>query len=82
MKTAALRPLRHDFGRVFAWVEQGEPVEISRRGKIIALLAPLPTPKAARPRRRPDFAARLERIYGDLVLPGDVVVEERESRGY
>jgi antitoxin (DNA-binding transcriptional repressor) of toxin-antitoxin stability system len=60
MKTAALRPLRHDFGRVFAWVEQGEPVEISRRGKIIALLAPLPTPKAARPRRRPDFAARLK----------------------
>jgi len=82
MRTATLRQLRHDFGRVFAWVEQGEPVEISRRGKIIALLAPPPTPKAARPRRRPDFAARLKRIYGDLVLAGDVVVEERELRGY
>jgi hypothetical protein len=31
---------------------------------------------------RHDFAARLKRIYGDLVLPGDVVVEERESRPY
>jgi len=34
------------------------------------------------PRKRPDFAARLKRIYGDQVLPGDVIVEERESRPY
>jgi hypothetical protein len=26
MKTATLRTLRHDFGSVFAWVEQGEPL--------------------------------------------------------
>ena len=82
MKTATLRKLRHDFGSVFAWVEQGEPVGISKRGKIIALLSPPPAPRPAKPRKRPDFAARLKRIYGDLVLPGDVVVEERESRPY
>jgi antitoxin (DNA-binding transcriptional repressor) of toxin-antitoxin stability system len=82
MKTATLRKLRHDFGSVFAWVEQGEPVGISKRGKIIALLSPPPTPKPAKARKRPDFAARLKRIYGDLVLPGDVVVEEREARPY
>ena len=82
MKTATLRKLRHDFGSVFAWVEQGEPVEISKRGKIIALLTPPPNPKLVKPKKRPDFAARLKRIYGDLVLPGDVVVEERESRPY
>ena len=82
MKTATLRKLRHDFGSVFAWVEQGEPVGISKRGKIIALLSPPPPPKAVKARKRPDFAARLKRIYGDLVLPGDVVVEERESRPY
>jgi len=81
MKTATVRQLRHDFGGVFAWVEQGEPVEISRRGKVIALLSPPTAPKAVRPRRRPDFAARLKRIFGDLILPGDVVVEERETRG-
>jgi len=82
MKTATLRKLRHDFGSVFAWVEQGEPVGISKRGKLIAILAPPPRPKPAKPKKRPDFAARLKRIYGDLVLPGDVVVEERESRPY
>ena len=82
MKTSTLRQLRHDFGSVFSWVEQGEPVGISKRGKIIALLSPPPVTKPAQTRKRPDFASRLKRIYGDLVLPGDVVVEERESRPY
>jgi len=82
MKTATLRELRHDFGNVFAWVEQGEEVEISKRGKVIAILAPPPRPKRAQAKKRPDFAARLKRIYGNLVLKGDVVVEERESRPY
>jgi antitoxin (DNA-binding transcriptional repressor) of toxin-antitoxin stability system len=82
MKTATLRKLRHDFGSVFAWVEQGEPVGISKRGKLIALLSPPPTPRPAKRKKRPDFAARLKRIYGDLVLRWDAVVEERESRQY
>lgn len=82
MKTATLRTLRHDFRSVFAFVEQGEPVGISRRGRIIALLTPPPRAKAARATKRRDFAERLKRIYGDRVLPGDVVVEDRESRPY
>lgn len=82
MKTATLRQLRHDFGSVFAWLEQGEPVQISKRGRVIALLSPPAPPRPAKSRKRPDFAARLKRIYGDLILPGDVVVEERESRPY
>jgi len=57
-------------------------LEISKRGKIIAWLTPPPAPKPSRPRKRPDFAARLKRIYGDKVLRGDVIVEERESRPY
>ena len=82
MKTATVRQLRHEFGTVLNWVEEGEPVKISKRGKIIALLSPPPTPEPARSKKRPDFAARLKRIYGDKVLPGDVIVEERESRPY
>ena len=65
-----------------AWVEQGEPVEISKHGKIIALLSPPRRPKPGKSKKRPDFAGRLKRIYGDLVLQGDVVAEERESRTY
>ena len=82
MKTATVRQLRHDFGSVFAWVEQGESVCISRRGKPIAWLTPPPAPLSPKPRKRPDFAARLKRIYGDLVLSGDTVVDERRSRPY
>jgi prevent-host-death family protein len=82
MKTATVRRLRHDFGSLLDWVEEGEAVRISKRGKIVALLSPPPAPKASKPRRRPDFFGRLKRIYGDTVLRGDVVAEERDSRPY
>ncbi len=82
MKTATVRQLRHDFGSVLTWVEAGEAVGISKRGKIIALLSPPPAPRPIRARKRPDFLGRLKRIYGDKVLQGDVVVEERNSRPY
>jgi prevent-host-death family protein len=82
MRTATVRELRHDFGRVMASVEQGEAVEISKRGKIIALLSP-PSPTAAtRSKKRPDFLERFRQRYGSLRLPGNIVVEERDSRSY
>jgi prevent-host-death family protein len=80
MKTATVRQVRHDFSTVLDWVAEGEHVEISKRGKIVALLSPPPAPKPARAKKRPDFAARLKRIYGEKVLPGNIIVEERESR--
>ena len=82
MKTATVRQLRHDFGSVLNWVEEGQAVGISKRGRIVALLSPPPTPKLPRTRKRPDFLGRLKRIYGGKVLQGDVVVEERDSRAY
>ena len=82
MKTATVRQLRHDFGSVLNWIEEGEAVGISKRGRIIAVLSPPPVPKPAKARRRPDFMGRLKRIYGDKILQGDVVVEERDSRVY
>jgi antitoxin (DNA-binding transcriptional repressor) of toxin-antitoxin stability system len=82
MKMATVRQLRHDFGSVLNWVEAGEAVGISKRGRIIALLSPPPPPNPPRTRKRPDFLGRLKRIYGETVLPGDVVVEERDSRPY
>lgn len=82
MKTATVRQLRHDFGGVLDWVEAGEAVSISKRGRIVALLSPPPAPKPARRKKRPDFLGRLKRIYGESVLQCDVVVEERNSRSY
>ena len=57
MKTATIRQVRHDFGTVLDWVGEGEQVEISKRGKIVALLSPpacgqaAPRPQVSRPRR-------------------------------
>lgn len=64
------------------WVEDGEQVKVSKRGKIVAVITPPPAPKAVRPKKRPDFAARLKRIYGDKALSGNIIVEERDSRPY
>ena len=81
MKTATIRQIRHDFSTVLSWIEEGEQVEVTKRGKIVALIT-APKPKLTRPKKRPDFAARLKRIYGDKVLRGNIIVEERESRAY
>ncbi len=82
MKTATVRQLRHDFGSVLDWIDEGEAVRISKRGKIIALLSPPRPGKPARGRNRPDFVARFKRVFGDKALAGNIVVEDRESRPY
>jgi prevent-host-death family protein len=78
MKTANVRQLRHAFGDVMEWVADGQQVKIVKKGKVIALLSP---PPVAKPKKTklPDFAARQKRIFGDRVLPGNAVAEERES---
>ncbi len=40
MKTATVRELRNHYSSVMKWIEQGEEVRISRRGKFIARLVP------------------------------------------
>jgi antitoxin (DNA-binding transcriptional repressor) of toxin-antitoxin stability system len=78
MKTANVRQLRHAFGEVMNLIAQGEQVEIVKKGKVVALLSP---PPALKPKKfkLPDFAARQKRIFGDRVLPGNIIAEERES---
>ena len=78
MKTANVRQLRHAFGSVLEWVAEGQQVEIVKKGKVIALLTPPPRQKPKK-FKLPDFAARQKRIFGDKVLPGNIVAEERES---
>jgi antitoxin (DNA-binding transcriptional repressor) of toxin-antitoxin stability system len=78
MKTANVRQLRHHFGSVLNWVSGGERVAIVKKGKVVALLSPPPRPKPKRI-KLPDFEARQKRIFGDTVLPGNLVAEEREG---
>lgn len=68
MKTATIRQVRHDFSSVLNWVAEGEQVEISKHGKVVALLSPPPTAKPSRTRKRPDLAARLKMRDGARVI--------------
>ncbi|HZM06436.1 MAG TPA: hypothetical protein VFC44_25825 [Candidatus Saccharimonadales bacterium] len=78
MKTANVRQLRHAFGDVMDWITKGHQVEIVKKGKVIALLSP-PSRSKSKKFKLPDFAARQKRIFGDRVLPGNIVAEERKS---
>ena len=64
MKTATVSDLRNRFPLVAAWIEEGEPVEITKAGKPFARLVPV-APEKARRFKMPDIRARLERTFGD-----------------
>ena len=66
MRTTTIRELKHATSKVLSWVEQGETVEIRRRNHPVATLT-------SPPRKggfvQPDFAARLQAIFGDNMMP-------------
>ena len=81
MKTATVRDLRNRFPRVAAWIEQGEPVEITRAGKVFARLVPA-QPEKPRKFKMPDIMARLRANFGDKVYSAeDLARGLAESRG-
>ncbi len=81
MKTATIRDLRNRFPRVAAWIEQGEPVEITRGGKIFARLVPA-TPEKPRRFKMPAIMARLRANFGDKVYTAaEIQGLIQESRG-
>ncbi len=60
-----MRDLKHRTAEVIGWTENGESVEVCRRSQVVAILSPVKRPgKVA----RPDFAGRLQEIYGNNVL--------------
>jgi antitoxin (DNA-binding transcriptional repressor) of toxin-antitoxin stability system len=63
MRTATVADLRNHFRRVSAWLENGETVEIVKRGQVIAQLVPV----GRKPCRvaKPNIMARLEEQWGD-----------------
>ena len=65
MKTATVRDLRNRFPRVAAWIEQGEPVEITKSGKVFARLVPA-RPEKPRRFKMPDIMGRLNHTFGKV----------------
>ena len=79
MKTASVADLRNRFPSVFRWIEEGETVELTKRGRVVARIVPAP-PAKPRKFKMPDFAAIQREIMGDnpRVYPS-IVQEERDS---
>jgi antitoxin (DNA-binding transcriptional repressor) of toxin-antitoxin stability system len=78
MKTATVRDLRNHFPRVAAWIAEGEPVAITKAGKIFARLlpaTPFKTPKLV----KPDILARLKRTWGARVFSAQEVALMRAA---
>ena len=78
MKTATVRDLRYRFPEVETLLREGEEIEITKRRRVVARLVPVA--KHSAPRRRPDFLARLKKIYGDKVLKvtgAELIAQER-----
>lgn len=67
MKTASIRQVRHDFGRILEWVAGGEEVAITKRRETVARLVPVPRKKRS-PVKMPDVAARLEKVFGRKLI--------------
>ena len=80
-KTVSVRELQQNLKRVMTRVERGEIVEVTRRRKTVARLAPVrPTGPSA---PWPDLKARRRAVLGDrVIVPGgsDIVIEGRDDR--
>jgi prevent-host-death family protein len=79
--SVSVRELQHNLKRVMARVERGEVVEVTRRSRPVARLAPV---KPSRPVSGwPDLEARTRAVFGDRVITpsgSEVVVEDRGAR--
>lgn len=78
MRKANLRDLRYRFSLVENLLGAGEEIQITRHKRVIARL--LPAVPVASP-KRPDFLARLKRLYRGKPLKitgADLLAAERE----
>jgi len=76
MKTVTVRDLRYDFRKVEGMLRQGEELHVSKRGRVIARLAPEPARRTI-----PDFLGRLDAVYGGAqmaVTGAEIVRADRE----
>jgi antitoxin (DNA-binding transcriptional repressor) of toxin-antitoxin stability system len=79
MKIATVADLRNHFRRVSAWIENGEAVQIVKRGKAFARLVPEAQSKPKPKLVKVDFAARRKAIWGDRVFSAAEVKAMRDA---
>ncbi len=81
MKTATVADLRNDFKKVSAWLEVGEKVEITKRGKPYAVLSKaLEGVDETRPKwNSAEHRARINGIWGDRFFSDEEIGEMRTA---
>jgi antitoxin (DNA-binding transcriptional repressor) of toxin-antitoxin stability system len=80
MKKASVRDLRYRFSVVEDLLRDGEEIQITKRKRVIARLLP---PKPPARIRRPDFMARMKKIFGKKrmkVSGAEIIALSREER--
>jgi len=79
MKVASVRELRNEFPRIEAWIHEGETINISKRGKVIATLVPALGATATQqgPPKKVDIMARLLETWGGRVFTPEQVAAMR-----
>lgn len=63
MKTATVADLRNNFARISRWIEAGEEVEITKRGKKFARLRPEASKVGEQTVEWPDRSAWRKRVF-------------------
>ena len=79
--SVSIRELQQNLKRVMARVERGQVIEVTRRRRPVARLAPVRATAPVSP--WPDLDARAQAVFGDRILtPGasEVLVESRGER--
>ena len=82
MKTATVADLRNNFARISRWIEAGEEVEITKRGKRFARLGPVTSRVGEQAVEWPDYMARLKRIFPNGSGPSTAEEIVDYDRGY
>jgi prevent-host-death family protein len=80
-RTVSVRELQQNLKQVMAHVERGEVVEVTRRRRPVARLAPVRATAPLSP--WPDLDARARLVFGDRVIsPGgsQAIIEDRDER--
>jgi antitoxin (DNA-binding transcriptional repressor) of toxin-antitoxin stability system len=75
-RTATVADLRNNFRRVAAWLENGESVEILKRGRRYARLTPAAAPGKS---TKVDFAHQLQSAWGNRVFSAAEVQAMRDA---